>query len=93
MEGDVLLISSGMNIPSVWILDSGCSYHMYPYKDWFATYASFNGGNVLMGNHTACKIIGIRIVKIKMFDRVVRTLTDVRHVPILRKSLISPWTL
>ena len=36
-----------------------------------------------------CKIVGVGSVKIKMFDGVIRTLTDVRHVPELKKNLIS----
>ncbi|XP_073099673.1 uncharacterized protein [Elaeis guineensis] len=48
---------------------------------------------VLMGNHTACKLIEIGTMKIKMFDGVMRILTNVRYVPTLRKSLISLGTL
>ena len=89
-DGDVLSISSGKNQPSdSWILDSGCSYHMCPHKDWFDTYQPYNGGSVLMGNDAVCKTIGIGTIKIKMFDRIVRTLADVRHIPELRKNLIS----
>ena len=93
MKGDVLTIFLGMDSFSEWIIDSSCSHHMCPYKDWFTIYTSFNDGSVLIGNHTACKIIGIGTVKIKMFDGAVRTLTDVRHVPTWRKSLISLDTL
>ena len=39
-----------------WILDSGCSYHMYLNRDWFTTYESINGGSVLMENNIACKV-------------------------------------
>ena len=35
-----------------------------------------------MRNNTLCKITGIGTVRIKMFDGVVRTLSDVRHVMI-----------
>lgn len=85
----MLSISSGMDSSNDWILDSDCSYHICPYRDWFVIYTSLDGGNVLMGNHIACKIIGIRTVKIRMFDGVVKILTDVRHVLVSRKSLIS----
>ncbi|KAK3020186.1 hypothetical protein RJ639_047130 [Escallonia herrerae] len=76
-----------------WILDTGCSYHMCPNRDWFVTYRSFDGGKVLMGNDVACKVVGIGSIQIKMHDGIVRTLTDVRHVPELRKNLISLGTL
>ena len=87
---DLLLISSGNNVLlESWILDSACSYHMTPKKDWFDTYKPYNVGMVQMGNDATCPIIGIGIVKIKMFDGVVRFLSNVRHVLDLRKNLIS----
>ena len=46
-----------------------------------------------MGNNAPRKIVGIGTVRIKMFDGVVRTLGDVRHVPDLKKNLISLSTL
>lgn len=76
-----------------WILDSGCSYHMCPNKDWIANYQSLNGGKILLGNNASCKVVGISTLKIKMFDGIVRALTDVRQVPDLRKNLISLGTL
>ncbi|KAK2970311.1 hypothetical protein RJ640_017042 [Escallonia rubra] len=76
-----------------WILDTGCSYHMCPNRDWFATYRSLDGGKVLMRNDVACKVVGIGSIQIRMHDGIVRTLTDVRHVPELRKILISLGTL
>ncbi|KAL6322036.1 hypothetical protein AAG906_003179 [Vitis piasezkii] len=33
-----------------WILDSECSYHMSPNRDWFSTNQPIDGGKVLMGN-------------------------------------------
>ncbi|KAK3040718.1 hypothetical protein RJ639_028008 [Escallonia herrerae] len=76
-----------------WILDTSCSYHMCPNRDWFVTYRSFDGGKVLMGNNVACKMVGIGSIQIRMHDGIVKTLTDVRHVPELRKNLISLGTL
>ncbi|KAK3008763.1 hypothetical protein RJ639_013623 [Escallonia herrerae] len=76
-----------------WILDTGCSYHMRLNRDWFVTYRSFDGGKVLMGNDVAYKVVGIGSIQIEMHDGIVRTLTDVRHVPELRKNLISLGTL
>jgi hypothetical protein len=42
-----------------------------------------------MGNDISCKVVGIGSIRIKMFDGSVKILTDVRHVPDLRKNLIS----
>jgi hypothetical protein len=41
---------------------------------------SVNSGIVTMDNGAHCKITGIGNIRIKMFDGVVRTLCDVRHV-------------
>ena len=76
-----------------WILDSGCCYHMCPNRDLFSTYESCNGGIVLMGNNAACDVVGRGTIRIKMHDGIVRTLTNVRHVPDLKKNLISLGTL
>lgn len=76
-----------------WILDSGCSYHMSPNRKWFTTYEDINGGTVLMGNNHSCKTVGVGSIRIRMHDGVVRTLKDVRHVPELRKNLISVGAL
>lgn len=74
---------------SNWILDTGCSYHMCPNRKWFTSYKAINGGTVLMGNDQGCETVGIGTIRIKMHDGIVRTLIDVRHVPDLRKNLIS----
>ncbi|GAB2299826.1 hypothetical protein Dimus_038584 [Dionaea muscipula] len=68
-----------------WILDSACSYHMCPHNDYFSTYESEDGGVVLMGNNAACKAIGKGTIRLRMHDGVVRTLSDVRHVPDSRR--------
>ena len=46
----------GMDID--WILDSGCTFHMCPHKDWFVTYETVDTGVVLMGNNAECKVTG-----------------------------------
>ena len=76
-----------------WILDYGCTFHMTPNWDWFSTYEAMHKGEVLMGNNASCKVAGIGTICIKMFDGVVRTLGDVRHVPDLKRNLISLSTL
>ena len=60
-----------------WILDTTCTFHMSPNKDWFTTYESVSSDLVLMGNDVACKIIGIGTIKIRMHDEIVRTLKNV----------------
>ena len=62
------------------ILSLGSSYHMGPNRDWVITYREINDGNVLMSNNIACKTVKIGTNK---------TLIEVRHVPDLKKNLIS----
>ena len=90
-----LLVASDANLRDSenWILDSGCTFHMTPNRDWFFTYKPVHKGEVLMGNNASCKVVGIGIVRIKMFDGVARTLGDVRHVLDLKRNLISLSTL
>ena len=42
-----------------------------------------------MGNNSVCKVVGIGTVSLKMYDGMVRELTQVRHVPELKRNLIS----
>ena len=66
---------------------------MTPHKNWFDTYRLINCGSIRMGNDATSTIIRMRTIKIKMSDGVVRTLEDVRHIPNMKKNLISLGTL
>ncbi|WVZ54400.1 hypothetical protein U9M48_005204 [Paspalum notatum var. saurae] len=94
-DGDTLVAFAGCaNNGDEWILDSGVSFHICINRDWFVTYDSAkSGGSVRMGDDRPCQIVGIRSVQIKMHDGIVRTLTDVRHIPDMTKNLISLSTL
>ncbi|GJU24648.1 transposable element [Tanacetum coccineum] len=85
----VLSVVDYKGTPLVWIMDFACSFNMSPNRDWFMTYEEFDGGHVFMGNDSPCKVVGIGTIRINMHDGVVRTLTDVRHVPDIKKNLIS----
>ena len=73
---------------SEWLSDSGATFHVYPKREWFSTFENINGGIVFMGNDHTCQMVGIGTVRMKMFDGVVRELTEVRYVPTLRKNRI-----
>ncbi|KAG8485735.1 hypothetical protein CXB51_019086 [Gossypium anomalum] len=90
-----LLVASvnDSKVSEEWILDSGYTFHMSPNRDWFTTYETMSEGFVLMGNNDSCKIAGVGTIKVMMFDGFVRTLSDVRHVPELKRNLISLSTL
>ena len=97
-DGDVLLATSlattsGKGVDDNWVLDSGCTFHMCPHKDWFVTYESVDSGVVLMGNDAECKVAGIGTVQIKTHDGTIRTLSKVRHIPDMTRCLISLGTL
>nr|GEU78296.1 retrovirus-related Pol polyprotein from transposon TNT 1-94 [Tanacetum cinerariifolium] len=57
-DGDVYLAIDTEKSRDELIVDSGCTFHMIPHWSWFTTYESFNGGNVYMGNHSICPVIG-----------------------------------
>jgi len=65
---------------------------MYPHKDWFSTYDPVDSTVAHMGNNVQCNVSGIGTVKIKTHDGVVRTLSNVCHVPNLKitSSLWAP---
>lgn len=73
----------------VWIFYSSCHYYMCPNRDAFSTYKFIEGRVILMDNGKSCKILEIVIIKIKIYDGVLRTLISVRHVPNLKMNLIS----
>ncbi|KAG8477716.1 hypothetical protein CXB51_027660 [Gossypium anomalum] len=76
-DGELLVASvNDSKVSEEWILDSGCTFHMSPNRDWFTTYEIVSEGVVLMGNNASCKIAGVGRIKVKMFDGVVRTLSD-----------------
>ena len=93
-DGELLVASNADSRTSEnWILDIGYMFYKFPNWDWFSTYELVHKGAILMGNNASCKVAGIEIVLIKMFDGVVHTLHDVKHVPNLKRNLISLSTL
>ncbi|KAG8501344.1 hypothetical protein CXB51_003537 [Gossypium anomalum] len=88
-DGELLVASvNDSKVSEEWILDSGCTFHMSPNQDWFTNYETVSEGVVLMRNNASCKIASVGTIKVMMFDGVVRTLSDVQHVPELKRNLI-----
>ena len=58
-------------------------------SSFFSTYQKVDGRKVTMGNEASCPIVGVGDFKFIMFDDVVRTLTEVLHVPSMNRNLIS----
>lgn len=92
-ESAEVLVVSCQQSSTDWILDSGCSFHMCPIKSWFEDLKEQEEGMVLLGNDKACKIKGIGVIRIRMYDGIDRILKDVRFVPELKRNLISLGTL
>ena len=64
-----VLLVTGTQTNGKCVLDSGCTYHMCPDKIlFFSSYRPFNGGEVMMGNNSLCKVVGLRTIRLKMFD-------------------------
>lgn len=87
-EGDDALICSLESKQESWVLDSGASFHATSKKEFFERYVPGNLGKVYLGDDQPCDIVGKGIVKIKL-NGSVWELKDVRHIPDLRKNLIS----
>ena len=89
-DGELLTVSGGgSSLPDAWIMDTGCTFHMCPNRDWFHTYEDVDQGSVSMGDEHIQRIKGMGTVRIRMFDGVIRTFGNVRYVPGLRRNLLS----
>ena len=76
-------------------MDSGCTYHICPHRDWFSTYEPLDSSVVLIGNNAQCSVTGMGTVQVKTHDGVLRTLSDVRHILTWNDTLfhLAPSTL
>ncbi|GFZ19211.1 hypothetical protein Acr_27g0009500 [Actinidia rufa] len=86
-ESEVLLAVSD-NGKLDWVLDSGSAYHLCRDREVFSTYAACEG-RIWMANNTSSRVVGKGSVHFRMADGRSVMLTEVRHVPNLRKNLIS----
>jgi hypothetical protein len=92
VTGDVLqdaLILSVDNIFESWVVDSGASFHATPHRKHFLDYVQGDFGQVHLGDDAPCKIVGMGKVQIKKKNGNQWLLKEVRHVPDLRKNIIS----
>jgi hypothetical protein len=87
-DGDVLTVSSEKSC-EVWLLDSASSFHATPNKEWLLSYIEKDGGLAHLGDDSAYRIIGVGGIKFKMCDDQEVLLKSVKHVPGLRRNLIS----
>ncbi|GFZ21458.1 hypothetical protein Acr_29g0006200 [Actinidia rufa] len=83
-----ILIAASDDEKLDWVLDSSSDYHLCRDRDVFSTYAPCEG-RIWMANNTSSRIVGRGSVRFRMANGRSMTLTEVRHVPNLRKNLIS----
>jgi Integrase core domain. len=69
-------------------MDSGASFHATSSRDLFDSYVPGNLGKVYLGDDQPCNVVGKGEVQIKLNGSAWK-LKDVRHIPDLRKNLIS----
>ena len=72
-----------------WIIDSGTSYHITPYREMFSTYAGGDFGKVKMANHGITEVVGMGNIILTTDTGCKLVLNDVRHVPDIRVNIIS----
>ena len=66
-----MMVSDG-NVKAIeeWIIDSGCTFHIYPNLSWFHTYEQVSEGVVMMRNNVIHSIVGEGIIRIHTHDGV-----------------------
>lgn len=84
-----MLAVSDQDLLDQWILEFGCSFHMTPRRGWLSNYESKSSGKVLMGNNQSCNVLGVGSIKIRLNDETFKILIGVRHIPDLKRILIS----
>lgn len=91
-EVDALTISE-QDPRERWIIDSWCSYHMTSRREWFTEFSETAGGTVLLADDRAVTVQGIKTIRINATGGTVKSLTNVRYVPNLKRNLISVSSL
>ncbi|KAL0322590.1 UNVERIFIED_CONTAM: Retrovirus-related Pol polyprotein from transposon TNT 1-94 [Sesamum angustifolium] len=72
-----------------WLIDSGCTYHMTPFKEILSNYRSENFGSVSLANEKICDVHGLGDACLIFDNGFKLILKNVRYVPDLAHNLIS----
>ena len=75
-----------------WMMDSGATHHMSPYKSDFADYAPCQG-SVSLGDKSSVGQIGVGSISFKTSQGAQLTLTNVLHIPELKTRFMSTRAL
>ncbi|KAE8671810.1 ABC transporter B family member 7 [Hibiscus syriacus] len=89
----VFAATSSTSCSSSWLLDSSCSHHMTPNREWFFDFKELKGGIVYTANNSPLNTLGISSIRLRNQDGSIRTLTGVYYIPDLMRNLISVGTL
>ncbi|KAE8684638.1 Chitin elicitor receptor kinase 1 [Hibiscus syriacus] len=86
--GDAMILSVNSSIES-WILDSGASFHSTPCQEIMENYVNGDFGKVHLADDETLKIVGKEDIRLKLPNQTTWKLTGVRHIPDLKRNLIS----
>ncbi|KAE8708902.1 Detected protein of unknown function [Hibiscus syriacus] len=85
---DAMILSVNSPIES-WILDSGASFHSTSCQEIMENYVSGDFGKVHLADDETLKIVGKGDIRLKLPNQTTWKLTGVRHIPGLKRNLIS----
>jgi hypothetical protein len=83
------LILSLDNADDSWVSDSWASFHATPHRSYFIDYVQGDFGLVYFRDNEHCQIVGKGRIKIKLQNENHWLLHEIRHIPRLRRNLIS----
>ncbi|KAL5841980.1 hypothetical protein ACOSQ3_012583 [Xanthoceras sorbifolium] len=86
--GDAMILSVNSPIES-WILNSGASFHATLCREIMENYVSGNFGKVHLADDETLKIVGKGDIRLKLPNGSTWKLQGVRHIPGLKRNLIS----
>ena len=67
-----------------WIIDSGASFHVTPFRELFCRFTAGRHGVVFLGNDHACHIIGIGDIQLVLLNGSQLMLSNVWYIPNIR---------
>ncbi|KAK1423937.1 hypothetical protein QVD17_19248 [Tagetes erecta] len=91
-SADVLCVRNGGS-KDQWVMDSGCSYHMTPVREFFSQLTEQDLGSVKLGDDMPCQIVGLGTVNLVLENGMNCSLKGVRYIPELKRSLLSLGSL
>ena len=86
--GDALICSLDNPVES-WVIDSGASFHTTPSRELLSNYVSGSFGKVYLADGKPLDIVGRGDINIRTSSGTQWTLHNVRHIPALKRNLIS----